>query len=161
MSASSTHIPMLFKIMERTRFGPVLEMGIGVFSTPILHYLCMEKERQLVSYDNNISWLQKFQSFDNHFHKVNFVNDWDEADIVKPWTMALIDHAPGERRKVDIAKIAQHSDYIICHDSEEKMNHLYGYNEIYPLFKYRWEYRDLHPPTVVLSNFYTLEWLYK
>ena len=52
-----THLPCLIKAMEKTT-GDVLEMGMGIFSTPYLHYQCILTNRRLTSYENDKSWLQ-------------------------------------------------------------------------------------------------------
>jgi hypothetical protein len=140
--------------------GPVLEMGVGVCSTIILHYLCMEKGRSLVSYENNEKYTRGLMQFNSGFHEVKIVSDWDEADILKPWSVAFIDHAPVDRRKVDAGRLANYAEYIICHDSERRHEHIYKYSEIYPLFKYRANYKNLMPHTVVLSNFHDLKGIF-
>ena len=149
----ASHIPILIKAFELSK-GPVLEMGMGPFSTPVLHWLCLDKKRELVSYENNPNWFNKNKIFETNSHKVTFVKDWDEIDISKiHWGVAFIDHAPNERRKVDIKKLANCADYIVIHDSGEYQDEHYLYSEIYPLFKYKYDYTKEKPYTTVLSNF--------
>mgnify|MGYP001497723810 CR=1 FL=1 len=149
----SSHMPVLLKIMSLTS-GPVLEMGVGVCSTIILHYLCMGAGRQLISYENNEKYTRGLMQFHGGFHEIKVVDNWDAIDILKPWSVAFIDHAPMERRKVDAGRLANYAEYVICHDSEPKHDRYYKYSEIYPLFKYRYNYEKLFPHTVVLSNFH-------
>lgn len=153
--AHSTHIPVLLKVLRITS-GPVLELGIGHYSTLILHYLCMDMNRILMSYDNNMKYINGFISFSSDMHKIIYAEDWDEVDILKPWSVAFIDHHPALRRGIDAGRLANYAEYVICHDSEPAGARIYGYNEIYPLFKYHWEYTKLKPYTKVLSNFHTL-----
>jgi hypothetical protein len=40
--------------------GDVLELGLGVFSTPYLHYQCILSKRKLVSYENCKPWMDFF-----------------------------------------------------------------------------------------------------
>ena len=158
MYKHSTHMPMLLKVLRMTS-GSVLELGVGWFSTPVLHYTCMEMNRFLMSYDNDQRFIGKFKAFGNSMHKIEFIEDWDKADILKPWSMAFIDHAPGPRRGMDAGRLSQYAEYVVCHDSEEKHTHTYEYDKIYALFKYRWDYTKLWPHTVVLSNFHDLQGL--
>jgi hypothetical protein len=134
-------------------------MGVGLFSTPLLHYICMETNRELVSYENDNKYLKMSRGFRTDFHKVIFIDDWDKSDILKPWSIAFIDHAPHHRRAVDAGRLANYAEYIICHDSEPQNDMYYLYSTIYSLFKYRFDYTKLFPYTTVLSNFHTLDWL--
>lgn len=144
--------------------GDVLELGIGFFSTPYLHYYCMLTKRKLVSYDNEKGWVKRFanSTFHNHkyespIHTFKYVENWDQAEIEKPWDVALIDHSPSERRIVDIKRLANFAIYIIIHDSNEHHEHTYHYSQIYPLFKYKkvWDKEQRH--ATVLSNFVELD----
>lgn len=48
----STHLAVLMEAVRRTA-GPVLELGVGLYSTPVLHWLCYPTNRRLVSYDSD------------------------------------------------------------------------------------------------------------
>jgi hypothetical protein len=149
----ASHIPLLIKTFYLSS-GPILEMGMGPFSTPILHWLCFEHERHLVSYDNDPNYFEMNKDFEAAFHEVHLVNDWDEAKIENiHWGLAFIDQKPAIRRKDDVRRLANNADYIVIHDSEISQKHHYNYEEIYPLFKYKYVYRKVKPHTTVLSNF--------
>lgn len=160
-----THLAPLIKCMELTS-GDVLEMGVGYFSTPYLHYKCQLDGRKLVSIDNERGWIKRFadSEFYQHlyrrdFHEFQFVEDWKDADIEKPWTVALVDHSPSERRKEDIKRLANYAEYIVVHDAndERRFRKEYNYNEIYPLFKYKKIWTGDTRQAVVLSNFHNLD----
>jgi len=131
--------------------GDVLEMGMGYFSTPILHWLCISQKRILISYENDPTYYYRFD-VDNIFHSAYLVKSWDDAPIEKFWDVVLIDHAPSERRKVDIARLANWAKYIVIHDTRSNQEKHYQYKEIWHLFKYRWDY-NVHCQTTVVSNF--------
>jgi len=152
----ATHLPALMACMAQTN-GDVLEVGTGVFSTPYLHYTCMLSGRHLVSYDNDRSWQKWVDYYKSPTHEIKFVNDWDKADIEKPWDVCLIDHSPSIRRKEDIKRLANFAKYIVIHDSTKTYYHTYAYHEIYPLFKYRKIWDKDQRRTDVLSNFVDLE----
>lgn len=151
-----THLPVLIKVMSLTQ-GDVLELGTGVFSTPYLHYACFLSKRNLVSYDNSKEWERWIDYYRGPYHKIMIVDDWNKANIEKPWDIALIDHSPSDRRIVDIRRLANFAKYIVVHDSTKTYYHTYGYWQIYPLFKFRkvWKYDQRR--TDVLSNFVDLE----
>lgn len=164
-----THLAALIKVMSLTK-GDVLELGVGMFSTPVLHYLCLLSKRHLVSYDNDKGWVKRFaiSTFSNFqyeglYHEFKYVNDWDEAKIEKPWDVVLVDHSPDFRRAVEIKRLAKLAKYIVIHDSNEsreKIYRNYHYSDIYPLFKYKkvWDFDKRH--ATVLSNFISLEKLW-
>ena len=151
----SSHIPMLIKALELTE-GDVLEMGVGMFSTPLLHWMCMVNNRNLYSYEHDNGWISIKRHFESDNHKIIMVDDWDKADIDREWGMAFIDHAPAERRHIDIERLADKAKLIVVHDTEEKNNKTYKYNKIYPLFKYRYDFKIKKPYTTILSNYIQL-----
>lgn len=141
-----THIPVLIKVMA-VAHGPVLELGCGFSSTPLLYWACQDQGRKFVSYENDKRWIEKVG------YPVEYVEDWDKTDIDNThWSIALLDHRPAERRAVDAVRLKDNADFIILHDSVSKLGKFHGYEKIYPLFKYRFDYTKFLPHTVVLSN---------
>ena len=154
----SSHIPILVKILEKTQ-GDVLELGVGLFSTPLLHWLCQDQQRNLVSFESQQKYFDLNRQFQSDSHHLSLIADWDQIDIDRHWSVAFIDHEPAERRVVEIKRLAKSADYLIIHDSQSKEDSFYHYSQIYPLFKYRYDYTQAFPNTSVLSNFNRLEWL--
>lgn len=151
----STHIPVLVKALSLT-MGDVLELGTGVYSTPILHWLTSPYKRNLFSYDADRKYLDimGIWGFQDEHHRVQWVEEgnWDSIDIERPWNVALIDHSPGLRRKEDIKRLAPWAKYIIVHDSDGRSEKHYHYSEVWPLFKYMWTWQGVRPHTTVVSN---------
>ena len=152
-----THLPMLIKIMGMTG-GHVLEMGMGMYSTPFLHWACFP-DRRLVSYENdekcykmNKQYGRASRQYPEDFHEVHYVKSWDDAKIERPWNVAFIDHAPANRRIFDIERIANYAEYVIVHDTQRNYRFC-DYKKVWPLFKYRYDYKRAVPWTTVLSNF--------
>ncbi len=154
----ATHIAALMKVLSKTD-GDVLEMGMGVFSTPLLHHICTLSKRNLVSYDGDKSWVDwaKKYNYENDYHKIYYVEYWSESDIEKPWDVALIDHSPDYRRKIDIKRLANHAKYVVVHDANGRYDKIYHYYEVFPLFKYKKDWTKDSPHTSVLSNFVDLK----
>ena len=162
-----THLFPLIATVDSTD-GPVLELGLGLFSTPFLHYKCLLDWRKLVSVDNDKGWVKRFATSDfasyhyqSDIHKFVYVKNWKDFPIEPPvgfprWSVVLVDHSPSERRKEEIKRLANLADYIVIHDSNDKHERDYHYSEIYPLFKYKriWEGDARH--ATVLSNFRSL-----
>jgi hypothetical protein len=153
----ASHFPVLIKATSITS-GPVLEIGAGMFSTPLLHWMCVSHHRELVSYETVPKVYNQLSQFNDEYHRVILIDDWDKADIERSWDVALIDHNPAERRVMEIRKLADYALYIIVHDTHPRNEKDYHYDSIRPLFRYEYVYSD-YPPywTTVFSNFINLK----
>jgi hypothetical protein len=147
---AGSHLPILIKLVQMTT-GPVLEMGIGWNSTPVLHWLCLD--RRLLSLENDREWYEKFVEFGVGKHKIGYVKDWEKARIDNTrWSVVLIDHRPALRRHKDAIRLKDNADFIILHDSEPEIDKFYAYRRVWPHFKYRYDHTGVKPHTTVLSN---------
>lgn len=147
---SSHNFPLIKYVLKTS--GPILELGTGLFSTPILHWLALENNRELISYENYEKYYKLVRSFNKGNHKVIFVDDYDKAEIERPWDVVLIDNGPEARRIVDIKRVANYAKYIIVHDTEPEVEALYGYKKAFSDFKYQLQYTKSKPYTTILSN---------
>jgi len=153
-----THLPCLIKAMSHST-GDVLELGMGVFSTPYLHYQSIISNRKLTSYDNNHGWAQWFIKYGylHPYHEIIAVDNYDDAKIEKEWDVVLIDHSPIERRTIDSRRLANWAKYLIIHDTSENGEKEHHLSEIYPLFKYKLVYDKDKFQATILSNFISLD----
>jgi hypothetical protein len=128
----NNHRPLLWWALQHTKQSafPILEMGCGDGSTPYLQEYAKKHKKQVISYDYDKEWAAKFGA--------THVTDWDSIEH-NQYSVVLIDHSPGERRHIDIAKLADKAHYIVIHDSEPAATG-YMLNKIWHLFPYR---RDL------------------
>lgn len=146
-----SHLPVLIKLVEMTD-GDILELGMGLFSTPYLHWFCVVHKRYLASYDDQYEYYEMFADYEHEYHTVRWVSDWSKLDILKQWDVVLVDHTPAGRRKDDIVRLADYATYIIIHDTHWQGRRHYHYDEIWDKFKYRYNYIDVRPHTSVVSN---------
>lgn len=154
--AWASHMPLLIKILDISQ-GSVLELGMGPFSTPLLHTLCAAKNRLLISYENDKNYFASHRDFESALHHIKHIDNWDDANIEHTqWSLAFVDHAPAERRIAEVRRLVDHADYVVIHDSNGRFESRYHYSLIYPLFKYRYEYGALMPHTTVLSNLHDI-----
>jgi hypothetical protein len=111
-----SHQKLLFEVV-RISTGPVLELGAGEFSTVQLHN--MLKGRKLVTYDNNIEWLNKYMYLKDESHNLisGDVNEFYDNDNEK-WGLVFIDNGTWEARVDAICKYKDIADYIVIHDSD-------------------------------------------
>ncbi|HDZ13971.1 MAG TPA: hypothetical protein ENH60_03605 [Pricia sp.] len=156
MNKLGSHLPTLKKAIKQTN-GPILEMGVGPNSTPYLHYVSDEYHRHVISYEVKPEYYELSKGYQSKWHDIKLSDSYNDANIGKQWNgiwgVVLIDHAPAERRIVDIMRVKDNAIMIICHDSEMESDWLYRYSEIYPLFKYRFDTNDHPVQTTVLSMF--------
>jgi hypothetical protein len=156
-----THIPMLIRIFDVTE-GDILELGSGYFSTTVLRWLCEMSGRTLYSVESTRAWYEKALRDPVVFHKVIKCNQHfsDVEEIFqRKWSMVLVDHFPDTRRYREIERLATKAEYLIIHDSNLSEAKNYGYEKIWHLFKYRYDYTKLNPNTTVVSNFHNLSFL--
>ncbi len=153
-----THLPCLIKAISKTT-GDVLEMGMGLFSTPFLHYACTISQRNLVSYETDKGWAKWFIKYHyaNQYHKIIGLDSYDDAEIEKEWDVALIDNSPDFRRVIEVRRLANLTKYIIIHDSKGRYEKQYHFSEIYPLFKYKTDWVQESRGATVLSNLVNLK----
>jgi hypothetical protein len=149
-SGYDTHRPVLCEAVRRTR-GPILELGTGDGSTIPLHAVATDHSRQLFSFDNNRQWIAKYVGLRNEHHLVALVASWDECPIESQfWSVAFVDHAPAERRVVEIGRLRYRAILVVVHDSEDPT---YGYDSVFDSFAHRFDYREHKQWTTVLSNY--------
>lgn len=152
----STHNALLLRFLDISE-GDVVELGGGVFSTPLLHWYCKNKGRKLITYEDDIDFYNFEKQFKSKGHNVVFVKNWDEVDTKTHRGLVFIDHGGkkgiGYRRGEDAIRFKNSADYIVLHDTEEKYNKMYGYDEVWKNFKYRLDWKECEPETSVISNF--------
>lgn len=176
----ATHQPVLCEMVRRTQ-GPVIEFGCGFGSTPLLHELCEQSQRKLITLESNKEWLLKFEDkYASSTHKFIHVRDWDvilrEPEIVNTrWDIVFVDQTPWEARHKTILRLKDTCQYVILHDCDYFPAHgifgreisplkgadhpgerWYGdlfknYKEFFPLKP--WPYERTGPPTLLASNF--------
>jgi hypothetical protein len=147
-----THEPALAAAIAVARPGPVLELGAGYYSTPLLHALCVATGRELLTVDTDRGWIDRLMSLSSPNHRLVALARWDElAELThsKLWSVIFVDHAPAERRVVDIEQLADKTDLMVVHDSEHS---IYNYEPTFALFKNRFDYKRMMPWTTILSN---------
>jgi hypothetical protein len=145
----TTHIPILLKAVQTTS-GPVMELGSNPHSTPLLHWLCAEENRKLITYESDLKYFQQALTFKSRNHSVKLVKNWDEIDLTKNhWSVVFINHNL-KRRKTELIKFKNVADYLILKNTEEQ-NH--KYRKVWSQFKYVHHWKLCKTWTTVVSNF--------
>lgn len=166
--AWGSHLPILMKVMSLSK-GDVLELGAGLYSTPFLYWLCRDQERKFVSFENDFDWWRMVWNIKDVTQETMItriiegavschIADWNDLDLenMGRWSVAFIDHSPSRRRIIDIKALANKADFVVIHDTQRNYKFC-DFKQIYPLFRYRYDYDKSIPHTTVLSNFINLE----
>lgn len=156
-----THMSTLATAVAHTT-GPVLELGMGDWSTPLLHALCSKDKRYLLSTETDKYWISLFEDLETDWHKFEYVpifeksisryyrpEKWDAVGNEMRWSVVFIDHAPAERRLLDITRLRKNTDIFVVHDTEGRG---YGLGPILDSFKYRYVEDRYTIETTVVSD---------
>jgi len=128
----ATHQPLLFWAVKNT-LGPVLELGMGSYSTPILHLLC--SDRVLVSLEANPRYFKAFESLQTDNHRLLFVPNWNECKLLDmEWDVVFVNNSPTAARKPAVLRLKNKCRYLVAHDTECS---LYGYESAFSEYTYR------------------------
>lgn len=148
-----SHLPLLLAAFEATH-GPVLELGVGHCSTPLLHALCHATKRPLLSLESNSVWREQFASLETVDHEVRLLDedwtDWEAAYAEQPWGLVFIDESPTEHRTAVLSKVTG-STIAVIHDAERKDGGLMGAINAFP-HKFFYKPRARHPWSAVASR---------
>lgn len=149
----SSHLPMLFLAAELTESanGIIIELGSG-HSTSLIKSYCDKNNRPFESFDNNKDWAEKTGAV--------YIEKWgSDLRWVKPCSVLLVDHAPGEHRVEAIKLMDRLASVIVVHDTEEVGAGDYGFKKVWPLFKHRLSYKRNGPGAgaTMVSNYIDLK----
>jgi hypothetical protein len=141
--AWSSWLPAVGFALARST-GPVLEIGIGHFSTPFLHEYCKGANRALFSIESDDGWRNEFKArYATPLHSFGPLIFGDHLGVV------FIDNSPGgEARANPFRMWLNHADFIVVHDY-----HRENEEAIKPLLEgvnYR-IFSDYNPPTLLAS----------
>jgi hypothetical protein len=153
-------MPVLLACLRRTT-GPVLELGSGWFSTPLVAAFATDRLVRTVETNhewyNSISRVCTYQPITRHRHQIVFVPNYNDAPVDDhQWSVVLLDHEPPPRRGVDALRLRDRCQLMIGHDSEHPD---YGYGPVFDTFKYRFTLSSTFPWTTVVSDTDPLDWV--
>lgn len=141
------YTPLLYKAMLETT-GPVIECGMGNYSTNLLH----STGRTVISYETSQDWISKFNVSNKILIKPT---EWlTVMKTCKPLSSVIfIDQAPGEIREKCIEELVSgFHGIIVAHDTEPAADYGYKMRQHFPKFKYVVEIKTNNAWATALSN---------
>jgi hypothetical protein len=150
-----SHLPTLIAAVCAST-GPVLELGMGNFSTPALHALCVTlgTGHRLVSIEKEAAWAEKFTQYLCDSHKiycVDYRHYLENSDPYTKWGVAFIDSSPGGADRAELFRLlVNRSGYVVVHDY-----HLENEEYIAPLLtglRSVKVVKTYQPPTLIVSK---------
>lgn len=149
----STHQRLLIGACLRTT-GPILELGCGWYSTPLLHEFAMVQGRDLWTIDNQEPWLGQFHSLRCDRHRIIEIGWWWDLlsieGIPPKFGLVFVDNGQPAEREYLVRLLADRTAVFVLHDTEEMT--AYGYQRILPMFRYQFTDKSQPAFTSVVSN---------
>ena len=144
-----TNIPLLASVVASAGPGPVLEVGSGHFSTPLLKEMCDAMGRELVVLEHDAEWAQSHADL---AVDLRHVDDWTKWPIdAKRWSVVFVDNQPDTTRIANILQAKDIAEFVVIHDTLNP--YFKGMDSMLDLiFKYRYDYTHMAPCTTVVSN---------
>ena len=152
-----SHIPTLSVLLGMTN-GPIVECGMGTWSTPLLNAHANYGRRLLLSLETDETWMAKFEHLRSDNHLMQIISDWRITDAIMKvprWSVAFIDCSPGEVRVPLALRLKEHADFIVCHDTEADFPPAagnYGWRHLEGVFKHKTVCGLWRPWTTVYSD---------
>ena len=146
-----SHLVPLMACVTATR-GAVLEVGVGHWSTPLLHAYCAAAGRTLISIDEDRAWVERFKEYHIGRHTVEHANygDYLRKMAEKQFSVVFLDGSPGHTRADQAMLFRESANLIVIHD--------YSGAEVADPFKAvldEWPYRAVarfSPSCLILGN---------
>jgi hypothetical protein len=141
-----THQPVLYEMAMRTN-GPIIEFGCGHGSTDLLHEICKQNKRLLISIEDDLEWLFTFQKKykdDSAWHKFIFIpgKPSKESDDPQHWIdflkksdlfnvlyfdVCFIDQHPWASRTATLKFMKDKAKFVVLHDCDYfPTNNIFG-----------------------------------
>ncbi len=140
LAGEGSHIPLLASVVAIAQPGPVLELGVGEKSTPLLREMCRAMGRELVSADTSPEWAKRFGA-------AMLEQVGGEA-----WSVVFIDTTAPPTRIELVQRMRGRAEFIVVHDTDNQGGDLAELIEYLGTFPHRYDYTLMRPWTTVVSD---------
>ena len=131
----ATHQPFLWHYLKKTT-KPILELGSGYGSTPLLHAYSAHHNIPLYTLDHDTAWLSRFSPLKSDIHtllSVDVSGDWQAFQDAIPtgiqWGVVFIDHGSWQSRVNCVRFLKDKAEYVIVHDFDNLVAN-YGFGKL-------------------------------
>lgn len=148
----ATHQDILLAACRQTT-GPIVELGCGEYSTPVLHDEF--RNRYLVTVETNAEWMLRYIHLRSPNHVFMLVRDFHVFRMpITPVGVLFVDFEclePGQRRNI-VLQEANNAALIVAHDTEPLCHPIYQWGDCFEQFKYHYTDQTYDRWTTVMSN---------
>lgn len=164
MDGYSTHNEALAYAFGMTA-GPVVELGAGWYSTPLLHGMCEAAARDLYTVESDAEWLASFRPWMRTWHQL-VLDPAMRIPVASPGVV-FVDHdmypgkpghdGPSRGDSIRMARDAG-ATIVVVHDTEPKTggwdisDNARGQGDALEGWAYRRDWRALEPWTAAVSD---------
>lgn len=117
LATCASHMAVLAASVQASD-GRVLELGAGVYSTPLLHWLCGLGDRRLVTLESNAEWAGFMAVYRSVWHELHYVPQPAKDDrLSETWGLAFVDNARFDR--APCLERLHHVPLVLVHDTSD------------------------------------------
>jgi hypothetical protein len=166
LSATATHAPILSAVASKAG-GPIIEIGVGHHSTPMLHFIARAIGRHITSIDTNADWISFFSCIPGLGSDHRYLctgNRLISAELPRylegtgTWGVAFVDCSPEIDRKKCVELMRNRAKYIVVHDAEP-LAKVYDWGNLFDTFKSKFYWDFYGNGTIVVSMTEDCSWL--
>ena len=118
-SGYATHLPAVVAAFVRTK-GPVLEVGSGWFSTPVLRDLAELTKREVLSIEESVRWAQEGTDSlpGSMYHSLRWRRSYaGSKEFQKSWGLVILDNNGAEQREELLRTLRGKAKVVVVHEA--------------------------------------------
>lgn len=149
-SGSGTHLPLLASVLAVARPGPVLEVGTGHCSSPLIAEMCAAMGRVWSAVDQDVVWTEVVRDLKpttaERVPSYEVLADWDDI-----WSVVFVDCSPGPSRLPVVRSLLSKAEFIVIHDTDNAGGDVGDLVEFLHACPHEYTYTRMRPWTTVVS----------
>lgn len=135
--------------------SPVIELGCGDFSTPVLASICFAQERPYQIISSDPVWAARFKYLTLRGVEIEHINyaAWPEAPLPDDIGLVLVDNEQRVSDRLEqVVRLANRAKVVLLHDANIVLRRRQLWKSVIDRFRYNYVFRRRVPYTAVLSN---------
>jgi hypothetical protein len=133
--------------------SPILELGCGHYSTPLLSSIAKIQNRKFKVITSSAQWAQSFSDLACEFESIEYER-WPDVDLCDAeWGMVLIDNEESSHRRfAQLFKLPKHAKVVVLHDANRIDEQNISWGPIQLLYEHLYFFERYQPSTAILSQ---------